>query len=353
MTKVYVFPADDHGCGHYRLIWPAQALRLEGWDIEIIKQGERDNALTGVVDESTGRLLDVAIPEDADVMVFQRVTHRLISQAIELIRAKGVAVVVDMDDDLAKIHPANPAFDFLHPKNSKYADHSWNNAQLACDQATMVVTATPALLSRYARHGRGMVFDNYVPGSMLNVQHNDSDMIGWAGSVHSHPDDLQAMGPSVNRLVQEGFQFANIGTGEGIRESWGLGEHVPLHISGAKPLQEWGQWVTKLGVGVAPLADTHFNAAKSWLKMAEYAATGVPCIGSPRAEYTRLHRLGIGWLAKDPKDWYRKMKLLATRADLREELSEQGREVMRTMTMEANAWKLGVIWDEALRLQRV
>ena len=57
-------------------------------------------------------------------------------------------------------------------------------------------------------------------------------------------------------------------------------------------------YVAKLGIGVAPLADTKFNAAKSWLKMAEMAALGVPCVVSPRAEYMRLHEQWIGSLAE-------------------------------------------------------
>lgn len=347
--KVYVFPADRFGCGHYRLIWPSIALKNQGHDVVIVDPSARDGMMDGVMDGDT--MIDVRIPEDADVMVFQRVTHKYIARAMELIRAKGVATVIDMDDDLSCIHPSNPAFNFMHPKGP-YPLHSWHNTQLACESASMVVTATPALVERYAPHGRGRVFDNYVPSFMLDVEHKDSNIIGWPGSTHSHPDDLQVMGSSMSKLHRDGVVLANIGDGKGVREAWGLTEDVSLHVSGTVPIEQWGLAVTKLGIGVAPLADTRFNAAKSWLKMAEMAAVGVPCVASPRAEYTRLHEMGVGWLAKDHKDWYRKLKTLAFNDQARLELSEQGRDVMAGMTIEANSWKLAEIWAEASKLER-
>jgi hypothetical protein len=344
---IYIFPADKQGCGLYRLIWPAHILSDMGIDVTIIDPASRDSGLQGIMDGD--RMTDVKIPADAELMIFQRVSHYRIVEAIKIIRAKGIPVIIDMDDDLGKIHPANPAFNLLRPKG-QYPDHSWENAQEACDNATMVVTATPALLKIYARHGRGRVFDNYVPYRMLDIEHVDNDVVGWAGSVHSHPDDLGAMGPAVSRLMREGFTFANIGSGEGIQKAWGLPEDAPIHVSGVVPIAQWGEAVTKLGIGVAPLANTKFNEAKSWLKMAEYAAVGVPCVGSDMPEYRRLHKLGVGMLARTPADWYRIVKDLGRSAAMRHDLAQQGREVMLGMTMEANAWRLAEIWDEAKRL---
>ena len=348
--KIYAFPADMHGCGSYRIIWPSEQLKLEGWDIDIVLPGSRDRGLRGVMDDD-GFMKDVIIPEDADLMVFQRVSHVHIAQAIELIRAKGVAVVVEIDDDLTCIDPRNPAFDLLKPGGLQ-PEHSWRNTLKACEAATMVVVSTPALLKTFARHGRGRVYDNYIQRHLLDIPRVDHDLIGWAGSVHSHPGDLQVMGSSINRLAQEGYQFANIGNGIGVREAWGIGQHVPLHCTGVTDPGGWGQMVAKLGVGVAPLADTKFNAAKSWLKMAEMAAVGVPCVGSPRAEYSRLHERGVGTLARNEKEWYRKVKILASSPAARQEMSEQGRAIMAGMTVEGNAWRLGEIWAEAFELSR-
>lgn len=338
----------------YRIIWPSRVLQNMGVDVKILPPNGRDEGLQGVVEH--GRLVDVKIPEDADVIVLQRVSHKFITQAIPLIREKGVAVVVEIDDDLTRIDPRNPAFDLLSPalkKDPRHADHSWHNTVEACKSATMVVVSTPALLNVFARHGRGRVFDNYVEARLLDIPRVDHPEIGWAGSVHSHPGDLQVMGSSVNRLSQEGYNFAVIGSGEGVRQAWGVPADMPLRTTGPTTPQEWGAAVATLGISVTPLADTKFNAAKSWLKVAESMAVGVPTIASPRAEYVRLEQKGAPvTLAKDDKDWYRHMKSLAERVGYREELSQAGREFMRGMTIEGNAWKLAEIWREALTMER-
>lgn len=349
--KVYVFPADLSGCGYYRLIWPSQVLRRAGHDIHIVAPGERNTMLQGVMKDNV--MVDVVIPEDADVVVFQRVTHRYLVQAIKLIRAKGVAVVVDMDDDLTCIHPANPAFHMLHPRSS-HADHSWQHTLQACEQASLVTVSTPALLERYAQHGRGRVVRNCVPKRYLNVPHTDSDVVGWAGSVHSHPTDLQAMGPAPAQLLQAGYKFNIVGSLDGVHNALGIPMSREIEATGViKDIGAWPLGVTTLGIGVAPLADTKFNASKSWLKPIEYAAVGVPVIASPRAEYSRLHRLGVGWIAKNPREWRTKLLNLLKSSSMRAELSEKGRSVVSDWTIEGKAWLWLEAWSSAFELERV
>lgn len=351
--KVYAFPADMHGCGHYRIIWPAEMLKLQGIDVTIVEPGARDVGFVGVMSQDGTQMVDVKVPEDADLMVFQRVSHKHIAQAIRLIRAKGVAVIVEIDDDLSCIDPRNPAFELLQPGGKgEHANHSWHNLMDACRDATMVVTSTRALQRRYAVHGRGAVFDNYIHERLLHIPRVDHNQIGWAGSVHSHPGDLQVMGSSVNRLAQQGYRFANVGNGKGVHEAWGIPHTVPVATTGATSVHEWPDFVAKLGIGVAPLANTKFNTAKSWLKMAEMAALGVPCVVSPRVEYMRLFDMGIGMVAEKPNQWFNALKRLADDADHREQLSLVGRAVMGGLTIEGNAWRLGEIWADAVTLQR-
>ena len=348
--KTYLFPADMNGCGYYRLIWPAEVLQRAGHDVTLVLPKQRDQMMQGRMQGDT--MVDIKVPRDADVIVLQRVTHRYLVQAITLMRKRGIAVVVDFDDDLTCIHPANPAFNMLHPRNGQ-RDHSWENTLRAADAATMVTVSTPALIQRYARRGHGRVLFNAVPKRMLDVPHNDSDVVGWAGSVHSHPTDLQVMGPTIAQHVQNGGRFKIAGPISGVHEALGVNKIVELESTGIiHDIEAWPLAVASLGVGLAPLADTKFNAAKSWLKMAEYAACGVPCIGSPRPEYTRLHKKGIGLLAKSPGEWRQKIQLLALDLVRRQELSEQGREAMRSETIEENAWLWYEAWCDALRLQR-
>lgn len=350
--KVYVYPADVGGCGYYRLIWPSLALKRAGHEVKIVHPSHHQK-MTGGKD-ATGRLVQISAPSDADVIVFQRLTSEAIVEGIEIMRQNGIAVVIDIDDDMDAIDSRNPAFAVLHPKTmGKFSEYNWENAKRACAAATLVTVSTQALLPRYATHGRGVVLHNCVPEALLKIDHAgraEPRTIGWGGSLHSHPDDPHVCGPAMGRLQRLGHRFKVVGPPHGIGKAFQLDEAAVC--TGPVPIGNYPHEVTKLSVGVAPLADTRFNGAKSWLKMLEYAALGVPCIGSPRNEYRRLHARGVGLLARDPRDWYRLGRMLLEDDARREELSQAGRAAVAGLTIEGNAWRWWEAWVRALEIER-
>lgn len=350
----YVYPADNYGCGAYRLTWPAMALQAQGHTVHIIPP-QAQTGIGGEVDPQTGRLLNVYVPPDADVVVLQRVTLDQLGQAIPMLRRRGIGVVVDMDDDLTKINPSNVAFRGLHPKTGRSVQHNWTNATRACLDATLVTVSTPALLKVYAPHGRGLVLPNRIPARFLTVAHVDSERFGWPGSTHSHPADLQVIGPAAARLMRDGFSYWGIGPSEGLRQALGIApnEDVDLEVSGSVELERWADAIATLGVGMAPLADTKFNEAKSWLKPLEMSAAGVPWVASPRAEYLSFQRqYGVGLMASKPQDWYRQLKRLLTDSELRTEQSEAGRAAGMANTIEEHAWRWAEAWTLAYETER-
>lgn len=348
--NVYVYPADRTGCGHYRLIWPAQACQVNGLKVTVVAKEDVDRQFQArmIGDE----MVDVSVPEGMNVIVLQRPTHRFLHKAIPLMRAKGIAVVVDMDDDLASIDPRNPAFGLMHPASP--SEHAWANAQVACEKATLVTLSTPALLDVYARRSPGQVLPNYVPHYFTQLDHDDSCVIGWGGSIHSHPDDLQSMGPAIARLSRE-LPFIIVGPEKGVTEALGATVAERVEATGAIEFLEWPKELAKrVGVGVAPTADTRFNRAKSWLKPLEYAACAVPSVASNRPEYARLsQRFGACELAESPKDWYRVVKQLARNGDMRRTYGEAARlTVMNYLTIERNVENWASAWLRALQIQR-
>jgi glycosyl transferase family 1 len=347
---IYVYPADETGCGYYRLIWPAQVLQHAGVAVRVILKKDVGNHFQGKMIGNT--MVDVVIPSDASVVVLQRPTHKFLHQAVPLIRKKGVAVVIDMDDDLTTIDPRNPAFSILHPTFGG-TEHSWKYALPACDLATLVTVSTPALLDVYARRTRGVVLPNYVPKSFTEIEHVDSDVVGWGGSIHSHPDDLQAMGPAITRLSRELGSFTIVGPEKGVSNIFNSTVIQRINVTGSVDFLDWANALTKhLGIGVAPISDTKFNQSKSWLKPLEYASLGIPPISSHRPEYESLHRAGIGWIAYTPKDWYRSAMRLARNESLRQELSVDWRQkVAEKFTIEQNAHRWLNAWNLALQLE--
>lgn len=350
--KVYVVPSDAFGCGHYRLIWPANVLQREGADIAILPPKRDSGFMVKVEDrpDGTQTLVSTRVPEDADVIVLQRPGHPLQPQLIRMLRSNGIAVVVDMDDDMSSIHPDNIAFHTYRP--SSHSPLSWKWALESCKVATLVTASTKSLLKVYARHGRGVVLDNYVPEAYLRWDKPEAGTFGWAGTTKSHPNDLQITGNAVARLMGEGFSFKVVGGRSKVKECLRLKE-APA-VTGSIPLVDWARYIGEhLDVGMAPLAPTSFNTSKSRLKGIEYMAVGVPWVGSPREEYRRLHReSGCGLLADTPKEWYSQLKRLLTDEVLRKEQTEAGREFMKTQTYQANAWRWAEAWTRALETER-
>lgn len=354
---VVVYPADQFGCGHHRLIWPARALQADGYDVHVVKQ--EDRKLEFIVDDE-GVVRDVKIGDGVEALVFQRVTHGYLAQAVKLLTERGIAVIVEIDDDLAAIDPGNPAFKALHPDKkglhprTVQSQHSWRNLNDACRYASLVTATTPALVERYAPHGRGRVLPNFLAPHYYGIEHDDSRIIGWPASLPSHPNDPTVVGPAISRLVNEGERFHVTSVNPGVGKAFGLPDDSRVEmLRTAVDLLDWPTTLAeRIGVGIAPLADTRFNAAKSWLKPLELSAVGIPWIGSPSTEYRRLNEAGCGMIAKSPQDWYKMIRFTLRNEAFRREESQRCREVAAQFALENHAWLWWEAWQDAVAYQR-
>lgn len=348
--KVLVLPADLGGCGYYRLIWAAEYLQTQGHDVEIQYPTDKDIGLEihfrgNVADDPDAEIIDVKVPGDADVLVMQRLSHHWHSQVVKLLRAKGVAMVIDMDDDLSSIHPDNKAFRNYHPRN-KATPYSWKNVEQACRDATLVTVSTKPLLNVYAKHGRGHVIDNFVPARYLGLKTDQDKVFGWPGTTESHPNDLQVCGNGVARLIADGYEFRVVGPVSKAQQNLRLKQEPP-HV-GKVSMFNWPSEIAKLLVALAPLAPTQFNTSKSALKLREANSVGVPWVASPRSEYRRFHQAsGGGILVDSPRDWYKGVRQLMDDSSLRQDLAGSGYEYMKSQTLEGNAWRFWEAWNRA------
>lgn len=344
--RVAAYPADLGGCGMYRVIWPAEALVAQGADIDLVHPDDpAERQIQGAWDsDGPGRrLVDVVAP-DADVVVLQRPLTDVLAQAIPLLQAKGVKIVVEIDDDFETISPRNVSWRVLHPKESPR--RNWLHLRQACDQADLVVVSTPALAARYGRHGRVAVVPNLVPARYLGLagQPRDGVFVGWSGSLATHPDDLQVTGGGVGRAIaRTGARFAVVGTGKGVQGALGLPE--PPLACGWVPIDDYPTALAQLDVGVVPLELSAFNEAKSWLKGLELSAVGVPFVASPTGPYRDLVALGAGVLAERPREWEGVLKRLILDAGWRAELAARGRETAARLTIEAGCDRWWDAWS--------
>lgn len=341
MTTVHVFPADKAGCGHYRMIWPAEMLRKMGHDVHVFMPGEQDRYRLTIVESNRGRTVTLnAGVADCDVMVIQRPLDWSWPQLIPQIQALGVRVVADLDDDIAAIRANHAVAHLAQPTVSPHQNHQ--HLIRALVKADAVTVSTPALAEHYGRRDTVTVIPNCVPDAFFKTKRpkNRVPVIGWTGSTATHPDDLRVLGSSVADVMRKhAAEWRVVGDGYGVRALMGVEPVVVPYV----PLRRYPPEVARFDIGVVPLALHRFNQGKSWLKGLEMAACGVPFVASPTAPYQSLVEQGAGMLAERPKVWAAMLSRLLSDPDLRAEVADRGRGVARRWTFAEQAWR----WEEA------
>jgi O-antigen biosynthesis protein len=305
--RIHVHPADIGGCGHYRMIWPAQAMIDEGRDVHLMMpENPASDFITTMVRGRDGREHVVGVEHPGcDIVVIQRPLHRLLAQVIPLLQEQGVRVVVELDDDFENIHPQNVAWATAHPKYSP--DRNYRHLKEACSLADAMVVSTPALC-RYKPEAVE-VMDNYVPHWYTRVPIAACrGRIGWSGSLQTHPRDLDVVGTSVARLIRAGYELHIVGTGQGVHRAFGIPQNHEVGTTGWVDIEAYPMEMADCGIGLVPLQLSAFNQAKSWLKGLEWASLGVPFLASPTDSYLALRRLGIGEVVFKSKRWYDAVK---------------------------------------------
>lgn len=376
MLRVAVHAADLGGCGHYRLIWPAQAIHYAGaLDIDLITPedaaatfdcspdlaatiarhpGAVEAMLAGRFDPDDVAIGDLNEVPDADVVVLQRpLTERLVD-VVRFLKRHGIAVVIEVDDDFEAIHPRNMAWRTVHPAASPR--RNYRHLRAACELADMVTVTTPALAKRYGWHGRVRIIPNYVPGQYLDVMAPTTSApapgcrVGWSGSFDTHPTDLQVTRGGVAQVLRErDLPFYLVGDSDD-RVAAALGHAGKVaHSGGWLPLEKYPIAMAMLDVGIVPLDGIPFNDAKSWLKGLEFAALGVPFVASPTGPYRELHEQhGLGVLAGDRSaEWRRALTPLVDDEDHRAEVAHHGRQAAAALTIQEHIGEWVDAWQDA------
>lgn len=333
--RICVLPGDTSGSGYLRAIWPAQLMAFAGMNVKVYPPAKLDAFKvknTNILGTVFTRLEE---QPPFDVVVVQRPTNYLWPATIMALREAGIRVVVDLDDDVLAIHAGHPAWQKIHPKYSPMDNHI--HLREALKAADDVIVSTPALQNRYG----GTVVRNTIPASYLVEKRtavNSPLQVGWPGAVWNHPGDLEVTGGGVARAVDPADAvFVSYGDSTGIADVLKLKR--PLVAIGHTPIAEYAAIVAQFDVGIAPLADTPFNRAKSYLKPMEYSALGVPFVCSPTPEYRLWVEQGVGFLAEKPRDWEVLVRSLLRDPDLRAEQAAIGRKIAAGHTLEGR-WPL-------------
>lgn len=332
---------------YYRVREPVREIQAAGLGIEIETTRGISTTVTSPTDGREPEVYEVDA-RAADVVVLQLPKTLAMLQTIRVLQGDGVAVVVEMDDLLSAVPYGHVGHDALVRKGMA------RKALECAREADLVTATTPALLEEYAPHGRGVVVPNAVPRRIAELppayeRQPDVVTVGWTGSVHGHPYDLQEMGSGLQQALDATSgtsRFTIIGNVADARERLRLSAQ-PSEVPWVKGVDAYTQAVGQLfDVGVAPLRIDRFNTCKSWLKPLEYSARGVPFVRSATAEYERL---GLGWRARSPKDWAKALTTIIRDRERRTEQAVAAREtVLASHLTEHTAERWVAAWQQAL-----
>jgi hypothetical protein len=350
--------SDVPPCWFYRAAGPAQCLAKAG-EIEYVRLEEPLRVKLANRQHGPTSAIGIVNPPEVDVVVFVRgVFPERMHEIIRLLQQRyGIAVVVDYDDAYRHLPPELLNRYKINPNLNPF--YNWRWAEKAAELADAVTVSTPALQAYYPQ---ARMLRNCIPDRYLHVTHKgDGRTIGWTGTVYGHPNDLPQVGGGVAQAMERtGARFVNVGDGVKIRESLGLAgmPRATMFV----PLERYPYEVAQLDVGIAPLHDSLYSNAKSWLKPAEYLSVGAAYVASPTSEYRILQEKLEEWClvnnVEPPgliagsrgREWRRALLRLL---QLNPEARAVGREFVReTLRMEDHAYLWGEAWEEAIKHRR-
>lgn len=309
---LYTFPMDLYSCGMHRIFWPADVVDPDGTRIKHIRPEETDGVITAR--EFGGRVVGLNdVPTDITAILIQRPTSISMGQCIPYLKAEGIRVIIDVDDDLELLSARHPSWNILH----NMPGHSSKVLRQACKHADVVVCSTPQIKERLAPKN-GIVVRNRLPSHHFD-QKPDSDFMGlnpytnephiaWPVSIGTHPDDGQEV---CNSLARLGLPVRVVGPYSQRGRS----------VLGAEPIfdgeVEFDNWISRVATihtGISPLNSSAFSEAKSALKPLELSVAHVPFVRSRTPEFELLK---AGLAATGKNEWHYHLKRLIKDKDLR------------------------------------
>ncbi|MHC1788924.1 glycosyltransferase family protein [Solidesulfovibrio sp.] len=310
----YGFDDPASACARLRVLEPVRAL------------GGAVRLLPGALPQGPGHAVTTDVLGPADLVLIQRFfPSPQTAPILDAIFDSGKPVVYDTDDDFTAVPPDHP----FSPRLAAIVPHICDTAR----RASLVTVSTPLLAAVFRRlTNRVHVLPNALPDVLWRpVPPPDRAVvaIGFAATP-SHQPDLARLEPELARLLQlpnfQGrFVFYGCLPGSAAFPGATTIPFTPDYAAYAARLPRLG-----LAIGLAPLADSPFNRAKSAVKWQEYAAIGAAGIFADLPPYQAVVEDGRTGLlvGPDPRAWAEAVRRCALDPGLRRRLAVNAREAL-------------------------
>lgn len=293
------------GCCWYRCLLPARALhKYAGW---------RTGVFRHLMVDDDGRLHpfneDGKIhPDGWDLVIFQRWTDEVAPDTIANAVRAGQLVGNDLDDWMHGMRSTNPGWQAL-----KKNPGEMRGFKESIGRGAFLICSTNYLA--------GQMRTKFRTGPVV-VAHNMIDLerwprrapqwppktVGWVGSTSYHEGDFGPLRGVLDHLCKRyGMTVVHGGKQPWERSLAEIGG-ITVDVEERLPIQVWRDYPSLfdgIDLAVVPLEDMPFNRAKSWCKLSEFSASGIPAIASDLEPYRDW---GHPYRAGRPRDWLRQLE---------------------------------------------
>jgi len=258
---------------------------------------------------------------------------------IARLRAAGVSVGVDDDDDVGSAPPELEPL--LLGRSLERAKVDFERLLARAPQMDLFTTPSDAIADRFEAAGADdvLVIDNYLPGAFARVepQGHQGIVIGWH-AANEHRLDVDALGidRELLRLLEahDDVHVVTLGIDLGIA-------HPRCRREDFVPIERLTQRLADFDVGIVPIANTGFNRGRSNVKAREYAAACVPWLASPVGSYRHLGEDEGGRLVEDG-EWFDALDELVRARRTRARQAKRAKAWARRETI----WNMAGVWEQ-------
>lgn len=318
--KFCILVTEYTGCFYWRIRVPFLALAERGHQVRM----------------SDGK---VEVSSD-EILVVQRNALEVVLNGINTHRSFGGKVVFEIDDDLHALPPSNPSQPF-------YRHGSYGLAMIEQQMrlASMLIVSTPRLAERYREFNPNIHVcynaadpEDIAPYLADGEPEEDGTIrIGWGGS-DTHIPDFSTIVEPLTKVMRERPQVRFVFIGGDMRNMFPSDVRTRMRHAGGTgggsiknpPSLGFMKLIAqqRLHIAIAPIAPLAFNASKSWCKLVEFGALGIPLVASrfgPYLEYGRNQPEEVVILAEGRKEWERGLLRLIDSKEERETLRRRNR----------------------------
>jgi hypothetical protein len=286
---------------------------------------------------SYGALDNGAVPK-WDVLHIQQFFDEEALQLVERLRAQGVAVVWDTDDNILAAPRGSESLRQLGGRRG--ARRTFERAVKIARLAHLVTTTNAYLAEVYREAGVEtveVIENNLARGDLAHARRRHQGLVIGITAAEEHEPDLRKMriGKTLQSLLSAHDGVRVVAIGADLR----IPGHRYLHHP-TVPKEQLIATESEWDVGLAPLRDTPFNRSRSNVKLKEYAAAGAMWLASPVGPYVGMGEEQGGMLVEEG-EWLPVLRSCVENGDRRRALAARARSWAERQTVRdaAGAWQ--------------